>query len=92
MPQALLEFRYQKRLEEEVKERREKVERAAKKEAEVTTRVKMGRWDFRVRDVQTTRLGTGLDGRGTGSPGARYGVPSEDRKRGHVKIPTKVEV
>lgn len=56
------------------------------------TRVDGDRWQFVVTDVQATRQGTGLDGRGVQSPGFRYGVPSQDRKRGHVKIPTKVEV
>jgi hypothetical protein len=45
-----------------------------------------------VKEVQATRSGTDLDGRGTQSPGFRYGVPSQERKRGQVKIPVRVEV
>jgi len=83
--------RYYTRLRED----QERMEAArAKREAfeeSKKTRVDTGRWQFVVTDVQTTRQGTGLDGRGTRSPGFRYGVPAQDRKRGHVKIPTKVE-
>ena len=92
MPAGEREARYQARLDEEAQQRQKEVEMRAKREAAQTTKVTKGRWEFRVKDVQTTRLGTGLDGRGTGSPGERYGVPSHDRKRGHVKIPTRVEV
>ena len=55
-------------------------------------RIETERWQFVVKKVKATRPGTGLDGRGTGSPGQRYGVPSQERKRGTVKIPTRVEV
>lgn len=67
--------------------------RKQKKEAKMT-RVESdnGRFEFRFRDVVVSREGTGMDGRGTGAPGRRYGVPNYDRKRGTVKIPTKVEV
>lgn len=50
------------------------------------------RFEFRFRDVVVSRETTGPDGRGLNAPGRRYGVPSYDRKRGAVKIPTKVEV
>src|SRR5436190_3404014 len=64
-----------------------------KKECETTRIAPEGaRFEFRFRDVVVSREGTGLDGRGVGAPGRRYGVPSYERKRGAVKIPTKVEV
>ncbi|KAI5290018.1 hypothetical protein KEM54_002663 [Ascosphaera aggregata] len=47
------------------------------------------RYEFRFRDVKAERESIGVDGRGKG-PGARYGVPSQVRKRGAVQIPTKV--
>ncbi|KAF2087083.1 hypothetical protein K490DRAFT_73901 [Saccharata proteae CBS 121410] len=46
------------------------------------------RWDFRFQDVSVERVGS--DGRDPRGVGWRYGMPLEDRKRGHVKIPTKV--
>ncbi len=66
----------------EDRERREEAKR---------TRVDTQRWQFVVTDVQASREGTGLDGRGTKSVGLRYGVPHRDRKRGEHKIPRGVE-
>ncbi|ERF72218.1 hypothetical protein EPUS_02105 [Endocarpon pusillum Z07020] len=84
--------RHHARLREEREQRAGKKEARRKQIEKHTTRVDTGRYEFLIRDCQTTRLGTGLDGRGTASPGRRYGVPSQDRKRGAIKIPTKVEV
>lgn len=84
--------RYAQRFLDDAK-RREQLR--AKKLAEQESRkarIDTKRWEFVVTEAQATREGTGLDGRGTKSPGIRYGVPSQDRKRGQVKIPTKVEV
>lgn len=84
--------RYAQRLLDDEKARADmKMKRAAQEEAQ-KTRIETSRWEFIVKEVRATRDGTGLDGRGTGSPGYRYGVPSQDRKRGQVKIPTRVEV
>lgn len=84
--------RYLQRLEEDAAKRADmKAKQAAKQEAK-KTRVQTPRWQFIVTEVQTTRTGTGEDGRGTNSPGYRYGVPAQDRKRNQVKIPTRVEV
>lgn len=83
---------YNQRLQEDADRRKElKAKREAAQES-TKTRIDAGRWQFVVTDVQTSRQGTGIHGRGTGSPGYRYGVPSEERKRGRVKIPTKVDV
>jgi hypothetical protein len=68
-----------------------KEKKAAMMEAK-KTRVQSDRWEWVVSDVQATAVGTGKDGRGTKSVGERYGVPSQDRKRGQVKIPTRVLV
>ncbi len=84
--------RYHARLREGEEQRAEKKEAQRKREERHTLRVDTGRYEFLIKDCQTTRVGTGLDGRGTASPGKRYGVPSQDRKRGVAKIPTKVEV
>ncbi|KAL4884173.1 eukaryotic mitochondrial regulator protein-domain-containing protein [Aspergillus karnatakaensis] len=50
------------------------------------------RFEFRIKDVVVSKETTGSDGRGARAPGRRYGVPSYDRRKGEVKIPTKVEV
>ena len=85
---------------ERIQRRREANEREAnaKKELERLTKEKerltvkkaqTPRWEFRFRDVQAESAGS--DGRGRFGVGARYGMPHEDRKRGQVKIPTRVE-
>lgn len=50
------------------------------------------RFEFRINDVAVSRETTGTDGRGHKAPGRRYGVPSYERKKGQVKIPTRVVV
>ena len=63
--------------------RRERVEKE-------TRRVEGGRAVFRFRDVKVDEV-VGGRGRGREGVGARYGVPAQDRKKGQVKIPTRVE-
>ena len=46
-----------------------------------------GRCEFRFWDVKVDAVEGERDRRGVGS---RYGVPSQDRKKGAVKIPTRV--
>lgn len=75
--------------EKQEKEDREKA-RKAKEEREVTrVTPPRGRWEFRFRDVSVESVGK--DGRDRRGVGARYGIPHEDRKRGQIKIPTRVE-
>lgn len=50
------------------------------------------RFEYRFKDVVVSKETTGADGRAPRAPGRRYGVPHDDRKRGIVKIPTRVEV
>ncbi|KAM5442322.1 hypothetical protein MferCBS31731_002697 [Microsporum ferrugineum] len=70
-----------------------KERRKAREEAQLTrVQPEQGRFEFRFRDVVVSRETTGLDGRGEKGTGRRYGVPHADRRRGEVKIPTKVEV
>lgn len=71
-----------------------RAERQKQRAEKNTTKVESdnGRYEFRFRDVEVSREVTGRDGRGVKAPGRRYGVPSYERKRGTVKIPTKVEV
>ncbi|PGH12293.1 hypothetical protein AJ79_04359 [Helicocarpus griseus UAMH5409] len=71
--------------------RREAAE--AEREARmVRVKPKNSRFEFRFRSAEVSRDTTGVNGRGTKAPGRRYGVPNYERKRGAVKIPTKVEV
>ena len=84
--------RYYDRLQEDQERRaRAKAAKAAAEEAK-KTRVDTGRWQFIVTEVEACKEGTQRNGRGTKSPGYRYGVPAQDRKRGQVKIPTRVHV
>ncbi|KAK2806764.1 hypothetical protein FQN49_008793 [Arthroderma sp. PD_2] len=70
-----------------------KQERKAREAAKLTRiEPEKGRFEFRFRDVVVSRETVGLDGRGRRGVGRRYGMPHSDRKRGVVKIPTKVEV
>ena len=80
------------RLEAAEKADAARIERQKQREESQITRVESdnGRFEFRFRDVVVSREGTGMDGRGTEAPGRRYGVPNYDRKRGEIKIPTKV--
>ena len=87
----LIAERYAQRLLDDEAERAAARQAQKQKDEEQTTRIETPRWEFVVREVRATREGTGLDGRGTGSPGYRYGVPSPERKRGMVKIPTRVD-
>ena len=65
-----------------------KAEREARKKAAIRT-VHSGRWDFRFENISVESVGS--DGRSFRGVGARYGVPHQDRKRGQIKIPRRVE-
>lgn len=69
----------------------EKRKQEAKKQAELRALkvVPKRRWDFVFQDVSVESVGR--DGRSHKGVGWRYGVPHQDRKKGQVKIPTKVE-
>ncbi|KAF2807101.1 uncharacterized protein BDZ99DRAFT_465035 [Mytilinidion resinicola] len=73
-------------------ERQRKAEKEAKRkewEAKTIMRVPGRRWDFVFQDISVESVGK--DGRSEKGVGWRYGIPHEDRKRGQVKIPTKVD-
>lgn len=89
---AEVSSRYQARLDAETSRRVEARQKYRANEDRRTTRVQTARTDYLFSDCQTTQGGTGPDGRGIGSPGARYGVPTQDRKRGRYKLPKQVEV
>ncbi|KAL1869841.1 hypothetical protein VTK73DRAFT_2915 [Phialemonium thermophilum] len=52
-------------------------------------RVDSGRFEFRFESINVDDAGK--DGRSRKGTGWRYGVPYSDRKKGQIKIPTKVE-
>lgn len=75
------------RVEAEEKRRREE-RRKADEEARIRL-VQGKRWDFKFENVSVDDVGR--DGRAPDGVGWRYGFPHEDRKRGQVKIPRRVE-
>ncbi|KAJ4356743.1 uncharacterized protein N0V89_004779 [Didymosphaeria variabile] len=82
---ALAQERYR-----EAAEKKKAAEDAKRKEELETRRtVPQRRWDFVFQDVSVEDAGR--DGRSHKGVGWRYGLPHEDRKKGQVKIPTKVE-
>ncbi|RAH44392.1 mitochondrial 37S ribosomal protein mS45 [Aspergillus brunneoviolaceus CBS 621.78] len=86
--------KYRERLEQETQVELQRKERAQQRLEMKTQKVQPenSRFEFRFTDVVVSRETTGLTGRGHKAPGRRYGVPSSDRKKGQVKIPTRVKV
>ncbi|KAL2000542.1 hypothetical protein VTN02DRAFT_2949 [Thermoascus thermophilus] len=86
--------RYEQRLKAEEEAAQERKRRAQEEEQKRITRVEpeSSRFVFQFKDVEVSKETTGPDGRGSKAPGRRYGVPTYDRKKGSIKIPTKVEV
>lgn len=71
------------------KRRKEKVEKKRQDELNKTQTVPGRRWDFVFKDISVENVGP--DGRDPRGVGWRYGVPHQDRKKGQVKIPTRVD-
>lgn len=88
-----LSFEERKRLAKERFEAQEekKKQEEGRKQAHLRAlkTVPKRRWDFVFQDVSVDHAGK--DGRGANGVGWRYGFPHEDRKKGQVKIPTKIE-
>lgn len=86
--------RFAERLMREEAADKERKDLKARNIAKSTDRVQPGdsRFEFRISDVVVSKETTGDDGRGAKAPGRRYGVPSYERKKGQVKIPTHVRV
>ncbi|KAF2201172.1 hypothetical protein GQ43DRAFT_440860 [Delitschia confertaspora ATCC 74209] len=78
----------QQRLQKE-NERKQKIEAKKQEELKKLRTVPGRRWDFVFQDISVENAGK--DGRNDKGVGWRYGLPHEDRKKGQVKIPTKVE-
>lgn len=82
----------EKMLEEEKDkeaQKEEKRQRAERRVKRVLPGGDRGRWEFRFKDIHVEQAGN--TGRGRQGVGARYGLPAQDRKRGQIKIPTKIE-
>lgn len=92
--QRLREKRYETLLKSQEEADQEAKRLAKEREEKRTTRIQpeSSRFEFRITDVTVSQQTTGADGRGPRGVGRRYGVPNYDRKKGQVKIPTKVEV
>lgn len=82
------------RLEKEEAAEKERKRIAEERRGRKLSHVKpeSSRFEFRIEDITVSRETTGTDGRGHKAPGRRYGVPSYERKKGQVKIPTRVVV
>ncbi|ORY18213.1 eukaryotic mitochondrial regulator protein-domain-containing protein [Clohesyomyces aquaticus] len=78
----------EERMEQEL-ERKKQIELKRQEALKRVKTVSGRRWDFVFEDVSVESVGR--DGRSAKGVGWRYGFPHEDRKKGQVKIPTKVE-
>ncbi|ODM15543.1 hypothetical protein SI65_09146 [Aspergillus cristatus] len=86
--------RFASRLQEEERIEAERKQATEQRRENRTRKVNPedSRFEFRFTDVVVSKETTGADGRGHKAPGRRYGVPSYERKKGQVKIPTRVNV
>jgi len=77
------------REEEKAKQKQEAERKKMEMERRTLVVVPGRRWNFTFQDVSVELVGK--NGRGRKGVGIRYGMPHEDRKKGQIKIPTKVE-
>ncbi|EPS34659.1 hypothetical protein POX_a00369 [Penicillium oxalicum] len=85
--------RHSERLQkqEEAERKRREVAQARREKSVQHVEPENGRFNYRIQDAKFTKETVGADGRAPWAPGRRYGIPADDRKRGMVKIPTRVE-
>jgi hypothetical protein len=81
--------RAQERLQAQQREKKEREDAQRRAELASLKTVPQRRWDFVFKDVSVDSVGK--NGRDPKGVGWRYGLPHQDRKKGQVKIPTKVE-
>jgi hypothetical protein len=67
----------------------ERMKLKQQKEDKKKQQVDVGRFEYRFENVNVDAVGH--NGRGRAAVGHRYGVPFDDRKKGAIKIPIKVE-
>lgn len=82
-----------KRLREEkdakdVQSRKALERKRKERDAREIKKVQTERSEFRFQDIRVESAGP--LGRGKDGVGARYGIPPQDRKKGQIKIPTRV--
>ncbi|KAJ6002029.1 hypothetical protein N7499_002106 [Penicillium canescens] len=77
----------QESLEQEARQRAQ----ARRDASQTTVSPADSRFDYRIQDTKFTKETTGANGRAPWAVGRRYGVPHNDRTRGTVKIPTRVD-
>ncbi|KAF7717816.1 Uncharacterized protein PECH_008460 [Penicillium ucsense] len=77
--------------QEEAEQKRREVAQARREKSVQHVEPEGGRFNYRIQDAKFTKETVGVDGRAPWAPGRRYGIPADDRKRGIVKIPTRVE-
>ncbi len=82
-------LRLQREKEAKDVQSRKVLERKRKeKEARDVKKVETERSSFRFQDIRVESVGP--NGRSKEGVGARYGIPHQDRKKGQIKIPTRV--
>lgn len=79
------------RLKADEESRAEMFRRREQKREAVRTRLHRGKWEWVVQNVKVSDVGVG-NGKGGNGVGTKYGVPSQDRKRGNVRIPRGVAI
>lgn len=86
--------RHTERLERQEKAEKERAAHAAERRNRNTETIEPqdSRFSFRIKDAVVSEETVGKNGRAPWAPGRRYGVPTNDRTRGTVKIPTRVNV
>ena len=86
-----VEERHLKRNELELQQAEQRKQAIKEKEQKGLTIIepKNGRWAFHFKEINVEDVGK--TGRGPKGVGARYGFPHEDRKKGQIKIPRRVE-
>jgi len=77
------------RSEEALQKKLRAEQRGKEKEKKAVKIISGARWDFKFREISVDKAG--VNGRGREGTGWRYGVPHMDRRKGEVKIPTRVE-
>ena len=75
---------------QEVQQRELEKTRRQERKAKNTITVEGDRAVFQITNVTVDEHTVGMNGRGVKGIGVRYGFPHEDRKKGTVKIPTRV--
>jgi Eukaryotic mitochondrial regulator protein len=89
VPYATIKADALKREEEAMRRKLISDQRQREREERELKVVSGKRWDFKFQEISVDEAGA--DGRGYKGVGWRYGVPNRDRKRGEIKIPTRVE-